>query len=362
MQSVGHDGSQLTRSSRMATENPSVGDGSVPGGTTNTDTRAALPRLASPALFTAELPLRDGSLTVRALIDLYMRQYAGRDTSRLYRLRWWAAKLDDISLADLSDDHVHSALETLARQPSRYFAGQDADGRAIHRAKRKLLSPASINRYAASLAAVITWAIKRRIAPKGYVHPCRSIERRPENNERVRFLSDEERARLLAACRASRWEHLHLLVLLALTTGARKGELMALRWQDIDLERQVALCDRSKNGDPKVLPLLEPVLQLLRASPGKPAHLVFGSPRNPLVRFNFEKCWREALAAARLRDFRFHDLRHSCASMLAQHGATLLEIADVLGHRQLQMTKRYSHLTTAHKAALIKRVWEERCP
>ncbi len=62
------------------------------------------------------------------------------------------------------------------------------------------------------------------------------------------------------------------------------------------------------------------------------------------------------MAAAGVKKFRFHDLRHSCASMLAQNGATLLEIGDLLGHRQLQMTKRYSHLATSHKAALVNRV------
>jgi integrase len=72
--------------------------------------------------------------------------------------------------------------------------------------------------------------------------------------------------------------------------------------------------------------------------------------------YAFEARWAQALKEARVRDFRFHDLRHSCASLLAQSGATLLEIGDVLGHRQLAMTKRYSHLTTGHKAALVNRV------
>ena len=81
--------------------------------------------------------------------------------------------------------------------------------------------------------------------------------------------------------------------------------------------------------------------------------------RAPKKAYAFEGRWHEAVKAAKLRSFRFHDLRHSCASMLAQDGTTLLEIADVLGHRQLQMTKRYAHLTTGHKTALINRVMGE---
>lgn len=138
------------------------------------------------------LPLRAGSLTLSDLVDLYMAHYEGRDSTRAQRLSWWKVQRGQVALQDLSDDHIHADLEQLATQHSRYFAGNDADGRPIYKAKKRPLAPATLNRYAASLAAVITWAIKRRIAPKGYVHPCRSIERRPENNEKTRFLNDDE--------------------------------------------------------------------------------------------------------------------------------------------------------------------------
>lgn len=305
---------------------------------------------------TQPLPLRAGGLSIADVIDLYMQQYAGRDTTRMQRLTWWRSQVGTIALQDLSDDEVHAALESLSTQAVRYFAGKDADDRPIYKAKRKPLAPATVNRYAASLAAVITWAIKRRIAPKGYVHPCRSVERRAEDNEKTRFLSEDERKRLLQACRASTWPKLYLLVLLALTSGARKGELLALRWGDIDFDNAAALCGRTKNGDPKVLPLVPSVLAELQRFKGKPDAPVFESPRRKGQAFAFEPKFHEALQAARIRGVTFHTLRHSCASMLAANGATLLEIADVLGHRQLAMTKRYSHLTTGHKAALLARV------
>jgi integrase len=304
----------------------------------------------------APLPLRAGSMAMEDVIDLYMAHYAGRDTTRVQRLTWWRGKVGKVALQDLTDDHVYAGLEALAQQPARYWAGTDADGCAIYKAKRAPLAAATINRYGASISAVITWAIKRRIAPKGYVHPGRSIERRTENNERTRYLSDDERERLLAACRASSWPRLYVLVLMALTTGARKAELTGLRWGDVDLERAVALVGRTKNGDPRVLPLVENVVQELKRFKAGPSVLVFPSRAQPDKPFTFEPRWAGALKAARVRGFTFHSLRHSCASMLAQNGATLLEIADVLGHRQLQMTKRYSHLATSHKAALVQRV------
>lgn len=303
------------------------------------------------------LPNRRGDISLRELIDLYMGQYPGRDTTRGHRLAWWQTRLGHLALQDLSDDHIHACLEDLAGQASRYFAGLDADGKPIHKARRKPVAPATVNRYNAALAAVITWAIKKRIAPKQFVHPCRTVERRTENNERVRFLSDDERGRLLQACQGASWTKLYLVVLMALTTGARKGDLTALRWKDIDFERMQAYCGRTKNGDPRVLPLVPTVMDLLRQHRARDAALIFESPRAPDKAFDFKTPWQRALAQARVRDFRFHDLRHSCASALAQDGATLLEIADVLGHRQLDVTRRYSHLTTGHKRALIHRVW-----
>ena len=254
---------------------------------------------------------------------------------------------------------MHDALEQLAERPGRYWAGTDADGAPIMKAKRGKLAPATVNRYAASLGGMLTWAIRKRIAPRGFEHPCRSVERRRESNERVRFLTADERARLLEACRASKWPRLYLLVLMAITTGARRGELTGLRGRDLDLQRAVAHVHLTKNGDRKVLPLMPAVVEELRRHRVADGALLFASKRRPEQPYTFESVWTTALKAAGIKDFRFHDLRHTCASYLAQDGASLLEIADVLGHRQLSVTKRYSHLTTAHKARLVSRVLGE---
>lgn len=307
-------------------------------------------------LMLAALPMRQGDMLVSVLIDLYMQHYAGRDTSRLQRVEWWRRQVGAIALQDLSDDHVHACLEALKQQPSRYFAGLDADGKRIYKARPKLVAPATVNRYATTLAAIITWAIKRRIAPKGFVHPCRSVERMTENNGKTRFLSDEERVRLLAACKAARWPRLYVLVLMALTTGARKGELLGLRWADIDFDRAEALLAATKNGDQRVLPLVPAVVAELQRFKAGGKALVFASPRNPVQAFAFAGQFEEALQSAKVKGATFHTLRHSAASILAKNGATLLEIADLLGHRQLQMTKRYAHLATSHKAALVNRI------
>lgn len=304
----------------------------------------------------AVLPMRDGSIAVARLIDLYFEHYSGRDTTRSQRLNWWRDQIGAMRLDEVSDDQLHDALERLASQPGRYYAGKDADGRPIHKAKSKPRSGATINRYSSAIASVFTWAIRRRIAPKGFDHPVRRIERQAEAAEKTRFLGDDERARLLEACKASRWPRLYLLVLLALTTGARRGELLALRWRDVDTERKVAHIGRTKNGSPKALPLVPAVIEQLQQHRGAAGALVFPSRLSPEKPMCFEQRWREALEAARIKHFRWHDLRHSAASMLAMNGATLLEIADLLGHRQISMTHRYAHLATHHRAALVDRV------
>lgn len=332
--------------------NKSAGDSApVISSTAPTDTNNA--PVARPPLVLVQ---RDGAVTIRDLIDRYMREYAGRDTTRVQRLAFWSDQLGSIALSELDDDHIFRALDALAATRGRYFAGLDANGARIFKAKRNPMKPATINRYSAALGAVLTWSIKKRIAPRDFTNPCKRIERAPECNEIVRYLSDTERAALLIECKRSTWSKLYVFVLLALTCGGRRGELEALRWSDIDFERGEATVARSKNGDRKTLILVPTVLEELVRFRGADVALAFASTRRPDVPFNHVEAWRKALKNAGIKNFRFHDLRHSCASALAQSGASLLEIADVLGHRNLSVTKRYSHLATTHKAKLINRV------
>jgi integrase len=301
---------------------------------------------------------------VKELVGEYIQAYRGRDPALASRLQAWVAKIGDIPLATLLDDHVFTGLDRLAAEPARRFMGLDADGKPIYRAYGKR-SSATLGRYHAALSAVFSWGIRRRRTPRGFENVCRRVARPPESPHVVRFLSPDERTRLLAACRASSWQRLYLSVLIALTTGARRGELTALRWSDVDLERAVAFVRVTKNGEPRVLPLLPAVLEELarfraedvaRFKVALPSTLIFHSERRPQVAFHFEALWQRAVKMARIKNFTFHCLRHTTASYLAQEGASLLEIADVLGHRQLQMVRRYAHLTTKSKSALLARI------
>lgn len=311
------------------------------------------------AEFTAvPVPVTSAPLTLAALFDQYMQQYQGRDSSRVQRLSVWRELLGERLVAQINDDDVFRALEIIASAPARTYRGRDIDGRPIFRAKGTR-APSTVNRYHTTLGAVFTWSVRRRIVPRNFENPCRRIPREREPAGRVRFLSEEERGRLLAACREAAWPRLYLLVLMAITTGARRGELLGLRWADIDRARAVAYVQTTKNNEPRVLPLVPAVLEEMARFSGAAGSLLFHARARPDRPHQFEPGWRTALSRSRIRSVRFHDLRHTCASYLAQHGASILEIADVLGHKQLAMSKRYSHLTVKSKAALVQRVLGE---
>lgn len=316
---------------------------------------AATPGAASLAERLKRLSKRPRALRVRELIDRYMAQYAGRDSSRAQRLGTWRELIGDFTLEALDSDLIHAARAELAQAPALAYKGRDHRGARIFKAKRLgagLKSPATLNRYLVALGAVCTYAIEARLAPRGWAHPCRGIRRLAEPDGRVRFLDSDERARLFEACRASRYPRLYALALTAMVTGARRGELLALHWRDVDLEAGSARLGRTKNGERRTLVLLPHVIEALRPfASSDSARFVFGSVRERYQRpAQIDSAWRDAVARAGIRDFRFHDLRHCCASYLAQAGTPLNVIAEVLGHRKLDMARRYSHLTTQTKA------------
>ncbi|MCC6609604.1 MAG: site-specific integrase [Burkholderiales bacterium] len=299
------------------------------------------------------------AFTLTELIDAFMAQYAGPDRGIGTRLAFWSQRLGDRVAAEISPDDVADTLAELALGRGRTYLGKDENGeRRFKERGHAARAPATVNRYLTSLGSVYRFARRRRLLPRGHVSPTRGIERAPTNNGRVRFLDDGERARLLATCRTSSWSRLSLLVLMAVTTGARRGELLALTWRDLDLEKRHAYVRTSKNGEPRMLVLVAPVLaEIERIRSRRADDFVFASDKRPGRAMRIERAFREACAAARIEDFRFHDLRHTAASYLAQNGASLIEIADTLGHKQLQMVRRYAHLSIASKVALADRVF-----
>jgi integrase len=191
--------------------------------------------------------------------------------------------------------------------------------------------------------------------------PMRKISKLKEDNAIVRFLDDNERERLLEACKKSELPVLYTVVVLAISTGARKMEVMGLTWRDVDLQKGVIRLTKTKNKEARVLPLkghASDLVKELSKVRRLDTDLLFpgGNPKTPI---EISKPWYAAMKAAEIENFRFHDLRHTAASYLAMNGATLAEIADILGHKTLQMVKRYAHLSEPHTASVVERMNED---
>jgi integrase len=188
---------------------------------------------------------------------------------------------------------------------------------------------------------------------------CPSVKKLPEA-KRIRFLSDDELKALTKSLQECPERAMLPFVYCALSSGARAGELLGLEWKDVDLKKGEALIHTSKNTDGRKLYIRGKALQYLKAY-GKVRNLK--SPRVflinsgvPLTHSTYGKLFREICKAAGIANFRFHDLRHCCASFLASNGATLLEIQQVLGHRTPGMVTRYAHLTQSHVEQVVDRM------
>lgn len=205
-------------------------------------------------------------------------------------------------------------------------------------------NPSTVNRYMAVLSSTLSYAVKqlRWIGE----NPCNNLLKLKESRGRDRVLTEEEVGRLLAACRASKSPYLYSIVLIALTTGARRGEILNLEWRHVDFENCLANIKETKNGRPRSVPLVEPIIEELKKihavrSVHKP--LVFAS-LTAFGRIDTKKAWQEALKRAKIVDYHFHDLRHLYATFAAAQGASNVELCTAMGHRTLGMLLRYSNL------------------
>ena len=279
--------------------------------------------------------------------------------TRIRQLECWSKQFPGLTLAELTADKISRARDAIAAET--FTRGKERTNKKTGQVtppKQYKRSGATVNRYLATLSHALSFAVKeRRLIDR---NPVSDISRKKEPRGRTRFLSDDERTALLDACAKSEWAPLHALVLLAITTGARRGELLSLKWAETDLKAARALVRDSKNGEQRTLPLAGKALEALRElklQGSARSQYVFPAPNGrdePAA--HIDAYWYGALEAAGIADMHFHDLRHTTASMLAAQGASLLEIADVLGHKTLAMVKRYSHLVVDHKAKVIEKM------
>jgi integrase len=288
--------------------------------------------------------LLDNNMTFTELADEYMRQWSGKDKMRVTRVQWWCEHIGHYKLIDVTSQQIRDHLNAYLAGDAQRYAGIDEHMRVKTVSTGRKRSNASYNRHRVALSALFKYAVQQ-----GYLttNPVRNVPSKTESRGRVRYLSDSERERLLAACKRCRYDRMYLLVLMAITTGARRGELLGLRWCDIDFKKRIATLRTTKNGEKRILPLPTPTLRELLNYREVGEGYVFPSKLDPRKTVPLNKFWYDVLKDANIQNFRFHNLRHTAASYLVMNGATLYEAGEVLGHKSIQTTKRYAHLIAA---------------
>lgn len=215
---------------------------------------------------------------------------------------------------------------------------------------------ASVNRELAYISKIFSLAIRDG---KTGSNPCRQVQKYEEHNERNRYLTQEEEDRLLSEMSGAR-AHLKAVVQIAINTGMRRGEILGLRWSWIDFIRGFIHLpsEATKTAKPRSIPMNQLVRALLTdiRETRESSEFVFASPKTSGSLTDIKHGFVSACEDAKVIDFKFHDLRHTAATRLADAGADPFVIAEILGHSDLRMTKRYTHATDERKRQALERL------
>jgi len=201
---------------------------------------------------------------------------------------------------------------------------------------------ASINRHMACLRHMFNLGIRWGLWDKNPVQGFKFYNEK--RFRRTRYLTNEEIGKLLSSLKSDA----RFAVLLTINTGVRRGELLNLTWSDVDLQARHIVLKETKSGEPRFVPLNSTVCDLLQSQKVKSGKVVKLGKSG--LRFQFEKAAKQA----GLENFRFHDLRHTFASHLVMSGTDLMTVKELLGHKTLDMTMRYSHLSQTHKQKAVE--------
>lgn len=267
-------------------------------------------------------------------------------------LAWWCNCLGrDTPLASITGMRIAEARTKLAEPVPR----------GKHK-KPAVRAPSTQNRYLATLRHLFTLAVEEwEVLAKA---PLVRLAKEPEG--RLRYLSEDEITRLLAECACSQNPYLLAIVTVALYTGLRKGQILGLTWDRVDFARGVLVLvptSRIKRA-PREIPMADAVYAVLsnlrqrqRAADGTlPERGLLFRKANGAAWGNIRTAFELACQRAGIADFRFHDLRHTCASWLMMKGASPADVKEILAHTDFKMTLRYAHLSPTHLRAAIARL------
>ena len=293
-----------------------------------------------PSKQLAELALKDVEL------KMAKGEYLGIYEEKKLTFRQFAPEYLAYSQANKSITSFHRDRVAIDKWLTPFFGEQylfqmclvEAEG--YKQQRLQAVNPATVNKELNCLKAMlnkaVTWGYLRE-------NPLKGLKGLKEPPGRLRYLAPEETARLLAACETP--PYLRPIVELAMHTGMRRSEILALHWGDVDFRRRTITLTHTKNNERRVIPVNDTVTTVLKAWPRSVStDGLFPGLNGPMVTRAFWRACRKACVP----NLRLHDLRHTFASYLAMGGFNLRTIQQLLGHKDLRMTSRYSHLSADH--------------
>ncbi len=273
-------------------------------------------------------------------------------------------KRKNIKFADLAKDYLECCVGQKAYHSKKFLVNQlikrfgnlkvrELNTKMIEKWQSEQLKcnkPATVNRKLTVLKHMIKKGVQWKMANRETLEDLREVEKKVEENTRLRFLPVEECQTLIDCCAP----HLKSIVTVALHTGMRKGEILNLKWEQVDLKHGFILLEITKNGQRREIPIDNTLMIMFNRMPrGLESFYVFTDNKTGEPYKSVQTSFETALKKAEIRDFHFHDLRHTFASHLVMAGVDLTSVRELLGHKSLAMTIRYAHLAPGHKRRAV---------
>lgn len=205
------------------------------------------------------------------------------------------------------------------------------------------VKPSTVNKYLALVSKMLNAAVEWNFLGENKI----KFKKLREENERERILTREEERRLVESCAKSDAEHLKPIVVIALNTGMRKGEILSLKWEQISFASRQIRVEGTKSGKARLIyinDVVSEVLEKLRSKNGQEELFQVK---------DVKRSFKTACRRAGIEDLRFHDLRHTFASRLVENGVDLITVRDLLGHSSVRITQRYTHSNEEQKKRAV---------
>ena len=227
------------------------------------------------------------------------------------------------------------------------FKRERLEGITMYKRKRH---PATVNRELCVLSKIFSLAFDAELIES---NPCRRVRKLRAESTRTRFLLRDEEERLFAALDGQEW--LKDIVTMAIHTGMRQGEIFRLTWFDVDLARNIIHVRQTKNGKDRFVPINQTVHELLERLP-RTSEYVFPSPKTGGRIVDVKTTFDRAKRKAKVADFRFHDLRHTAATRMADAGADAFTLCAIFGWSDVRVALRYTHATDEAKRRAVEKL------